>query len=79
MNISGNFNCNSFNVIYAISCNLCPKLIYIGEIRNLIKQPINGHRGDIKNNKNKPVAEHVDKLDHTLENIRLVVVKKSKV
>ena len=27
--ISGNFSCNSSNIIYAISCNLCPKAIYI--------------------------------------------------
>ena len=29
--ISGNFSCNSSNIIYAILCNLCPKAIYIGE------------------------------------------------
>ena len=55
--ISGNFSCNSSNIIYAISCILCPKATYIGETSNSIRQRMNGHRSDIKHNRNKPVAE----------------------
>ena len=54
-----NFNDNSFNVIYIISCNLCPKAIYIRKTCNSIRQRMNGHRSDIKQNRNKPVAEHL--------------------
>ena len=32
--ISRNYNCDLFNAIYAISCNLCPKAIYIKETSN---------------------------------------------
>ena len=40
---------------------------------------MNGHRSDIKNNRNKPVANyHFNKPDHTLENLRLAVIKKVK-
>ena len=39
---------------------------------------MNGHRSDIKQNRNKPVAEHFNKPDHTLENFRLAVIKKVK-
>ena len=63
--ISGNFGCNLSNALYAISCNLCPKAIYIGETSNSIRQRMNGHRSDIKQNRNKSVAEHVNKSDHT--------------
>ena len=74
--ISGNFSCNySSNIIYAISCNLCPKAIYIGETSNSIRQRMNGHKNDIKHNRNKPVAEHFNKPDHTLDNLKLVVIK----
>ena len=62
--IFGNFSCNSSNIIYAISCNLCPKAIYIGETSNSIRQRMNGHRSDIKHNRNTPVAEHFNKPDH---------------
>ena len=65
--IFGNFSCNSSNIIYAISCILCPKAIYIGETSNSIRQRINGHRSDIKHNRNKPVAEYFNKPDHNLK------------
>ena len=39
---------------------------------------MNGHRSDIKHNRNKPVAEHFNKPDHTLENLRLAAIKKVK-
>ena len=76
--ISGNFSCDSSNIIYAISCNLCPKAIYIGETSNSIRQRMNGYRSDIKHNRNKPVAEHFNKLDHTLDNLKLTIIKEVK-
>ena len=39
---------------------------------------MNRHRKDIKHNRNKPVAEDFNKPDHTLENLRLAVIKKVK-
>ena len=39
---------------------------------------MNGHRRNIKHNKNKPVAKHFNKLDHTLENFRLEMIIKVK-
>ena len=76
--ISGNFSCNSSNIIYAISCNLCPKAICIGETSNSIRQRMNGHRSNIKHNRNKPVAEHFNKPDYTLDNLKLAVIKEVK-
>ena len=39
---------------------------------------MNIHRSDIKHNRNKPVAKHFNTPDHTLENLRLAVIKKVK-
>ena len=39
---------------------------------------MNGHRSDIKHNRNKPVAEHLNKPDHTLDNLKLTVIKEVK-
>ena len=58
--------------------NFCPKAIYIGETSNSIRQYMNRHRSDIKHIRNKPVAEHFNKPDHTLKNLRLAVIKKVK-
>ena len=74
--ITGNFNFNLFKIIYAISCNLSPKSIYNRETRNSIKQQRNGHRSDIKHNKNKPVAKQFNKPDYTFKNLRLAIIKK---
>ena len=38
----------------------------------------NGHRSDIKHNRNKPVAEHFNKPDHTLDNLKLPLIKEVK-
>ena len=76
--IFGNFSCNSFNVLYAISCNLCSKAIYIGETSNSIRQRMNGHRSDIKHNRNKSVAKHFNKPDHTLDNLAVIQKVKGK-
>ena len=40
---------------------------------------MNGHWGDIKQNRNKRMAEYFNKSDHTFENLRLVVIKNLKV
>ena len=39
---------------------------------------MNGHRSDIKHNRNKSVAEPFNKLVHTLETLILAVIKKVK-
>ena len=39
---------------------------------------MSGHRSDIKHNRNKPIAEHFNEPDHTLENLRLAIFKKVK-
>ena len=57
---------------------ICPKAIYIGETNNLVRQQMNGHTSDIRLYRNKPVAEHLNKADHTFENLKLAVIKKVK-
>ena len=52
--------------------------IYIGETNNSIKQQMNGHRSDIKHKRNKLVVKHFNKTDHTLDNLRLAVIKEVK-
>ena len=39
---------------------------------------MNGHRSDIKHNRNKPVAKHFNKPNHTLDNLKLAVIKEVK-
>ena len=48
------------NVNYVFSCLLCLKVIYeyVGETENNIRKRINGHKSDIRHNKNKLVSKH---------------------
>ena len=39
---------------------------------------MNGHRSDVKHDRNKSAAEYFNKPDHTLENFKLAVIKKVK-
>ena len=39
---------------------------------------MNGHRNNIRHNRNKTVDEHFNKPGHTLDNLRLAAIKKVK-
>ena len=76
-NIKGKFNCNSKNIIYAISCDLCPKAIYIGETGNNLRTRLNGHKNDIRHQKDKPVAIHFNLPNHSCTNLKVAVLRRS--
>lgn len=52
-------NCNSNNVVYAISCNFCQKL-YIGQTSRSLRHRIIEHKSNILTNQNKPLANHIN-------------------
>ena len=68
---------NSSNVVYLLSCLLCPKAIYIGETGNTIRKQINGHKSDIRNNKNKPVAKHFNLPEHSVSHLQVSILKRT--
>lgn len=60
--IIGHNTCNSFSVIYAITCPVCRK-IYIGQTGRNIRTRIAEHKRDInRRDREQPVAKHF--LDH---------------
>ena len=71
------FTCTSSNVVYLLSCLLCPKAIYIGETGNTIRKRINGHKSDIRNNKNKPVAKHFNLPEHSVSHLQVSILKRT--
>ncbi|XP_033121310.1 uncharacterized protein LOC117120378 [Anneissia japonica] len=77
INIKGHFTCSSTNIIYAITCNICPNAVYIGQTGQTLRNRINGHKFDIRHKLiKKPVAEHFTSTGHTINNLRVAVVKK---
>ena len=77
ININAKYNCSSSNVIYAISCRLCPKDIYIGETSQTIRKRINGHKSDVKNKQlQKPIGQHFNLANHTIDDLQVQIIAK---
>ena len=76
MKITGHFTCISENVTYCISWRKCPKAVYIGETRRRLADRFREHRLDVLQNKGHlPVAQHFNGPSHSLEDMRVAVVK----
>ena len=74
--ITGHFTCISENIIHCISCRKCPKAVYIGEKGRRLADRFREHRLDVLHNKGDlPVAQHFNGPSHSLEDMRVAVVK----
>ena len=76
-NIQGSFNCDSANIIYAITCNKCPTAVYIGQTGQSLRKRMNNHKFDIQSGSiYKPIGEHFNRLQHSMQDLRVAVLKK---
>ena len=74
LKIRGNFNCQSHNCIYCLTCNCCKKK-YVGESSQTVNLHLRGHESHIRyylKHSNNPVAQHygINKLtekEYTVE------------
>ena len=74
--IKGSHTCNSSNVVYAISCQQCPRALYIGQTGQSLRQWINGHKFDIRHQDvEKPVSQHFNLPGHSITDLRVAVLK----
>ena len=69
-----NCNCNSQNLIYLITCSLCFKQ-YVGETGNQLRNRLNNHRSDIKNNKPTTIAIHFNLEGHSYNNLEIIPIE----
>ena len=69
-----NFTCNSKNIIYLIHCNKC-HLNYIGETKRTLKERLNNHRSNIKNNKPTAISIHFNLPQHTINNLQIMPIQ----
>ena len=73
--IQEHLTCESSNIIYLISCKKCPKQ-YLGESKNKLRTRFNAHRSDIKLKKDKPVSNHFNLDDHSLDDLILTPIER---
>ena len=62
--ILDDFNCNSSNVIYVISCSKC-NLLYVGQTARMVKERMNNHRSDILLHKPTAISVHFNLPAHS--------------
>lgn len=68
--ITRSFSCNNFNLVYAITCTVCPK-VYIGETGRTLDTRFREHLADVRHNRNSPVAKHFNSVGHSVAAIRV--------
>ena len=75
-NIKFSLSCNSYNVVYLITCTRC-HMQYVGETGREAKVRLLEHCADTRFKRDKPVSAHFNLPGHTEDNITFIVIDKS--
>ena len=74
--INSSLNCKTSGVIYRITCNKCPKFVYIGETGRPVKQRFYEHHRDvIQKDTSKPAGNHFNTKGHSEANMCIIVLE----
>jgi GIY-YIG catalytic domain len=74
INTTNTLSCNSSNIIYLIHCNKC-FLNYVGQTSRMLKERLNNHRSDIKNNKPTAISIHFNSPQHNISNLEIMPIQ----
>ena len=66
-----NINCESENLIYLISCNMCDNQHYVGETQQMLRDRLYGHRST-----NSILNKHFTTNNHILGNMKVIILYK---
>ena len=77
--IKNKFDCNSYNVIYAILCKKKCKQVYIGETRRLLNFRVADHRGYVSRQEtDKATGAHFTMPGHSLADLRVTIIEQTR-
>ena len=68
-------HCKDQNLIYALLCKKCDKIVYVGETERTLKERIDEHKRDIKYQKEKPIMRHF--INHGVRDLQVAVVART--
>lgn len=71
--INNNFNCNSKNLIYYITCKKC-KQAYIGQTSMKLKDRLNNHRSNISLNRPTTIGIHFNEPRHKISDLQIMPI-----
>ena len=68
--IHGHFTCQTNNLVYCISCNRCPTILYIGETGRNLRSRFSEHLRSVRNNTpGFPVTQHFNSAGYSISDI----------
>ena len=68
--------CQTKDVVYAITCNRCGRVTYIGETGTTLYQRSINHLSSIRNNQyGAPVAKRFNEKGHSIEDVRITGIE----
>ena len=74
--LPGNYNFDSCNIVYLLMCSKCDSGNCIGETSSRLRLRLNNHKKSIRDNsRGFPVAVHFNLPDHSLKNLRRVILR----
>ena len=73
---TGNNNCDNYNIVYLHMCDKCDSGNYIEETSSRLRFRLNNHKKSIRDHsRGFPVAVHFNQPDHSLKNLRCVILR----
>ena len=69
-----NASCSHRNVVYALICCKCDKTVYVGETERMLKERIDEHLRDVRQQAEKPIMRHFE--GHKEEHVKVTILQR---
>ena len=69
-----NASCSNRNVVYALICCKCDKTVYVCETERMLKERIEKHLRDVRQQAEKPIMRHFE--GHKEEHVKVTILQR---
>ena len=73
--IKGNLDCRTVGAVYAMYCEKCEKVVYVGKTMNRVMDRFYGHRADYQGEDESKPSHHFKREGHRFEDMKVVVLE----
>ena len=63
--VPSNVKCKEKNIVYAISCRICERVVYVGETERQLHERMREHMRDVRLKKDKHINYHFSQMNHS--------------
>ena len=74
--VPSNVNCEEKNVVYAISCRICERVVYVGETERQLHEGMREYMRDVRLKKDKPINYHFSQMNHSHSDLKFTILEK---